>query len=50
MDRPHPLPSRRAFTLGGAALLGAALAGPLAGPLTGRARAAAPPPGEWADV
>ncbi|MEU5988788.1 hypothetical protein ABZ806_07400 [Spirillospora sp. NPDC047418] len=46
MDRPHPLPSRRAFTLGGAALLGAALTGPL----TGSARAAAPPPGEWADV
>ncbi|GAA1793416.1 hypothetical protein [Actinomadura chokoriensis] len=46
MDHPHPLPSRRAFTLGGAALLGAALTGPLAG----RARAAAPPPGEWVDV
>ncbi|TDC89939.1 hypothetical protein [Actinomadura sp. 7K507] len=43
---PNPLPSRRAFTLGGAALLGAAVAGPL----TGTARAAAPPPGEWADV
>ena len=42
----HPLPSRRAFTLGGAALIGAAIAGPL----VGTARAAAPPPGEWAAV
>ncbi|MFA1540585.1 hypothetical protein [Actinomadura monticuli] len=43
----HPHPSRRAFTLGGAALLGAAVAGPLAG---ARRAAAAPPPGEWAAV
>jgi hypothetical protein len=38
--------SRRAFALGGAALVGTAMAGTLAG----SARAAAPPPGEWVDV
>ncbi|GGU92556.1 hypothetical protein GCM10010182_04800 [Actinomadura cremea] len=47
MDRPFPTPhpSRRAVTLGGAALLGAAVAGRP----TGTARAAAPPAG-WTDV
>lgn len=55
MERPVPnaVLSRRAFALGGAALFGAAVAGPLTGPLTGpligRA-SAAPPPGGWADV
>ncbi|TDB91370.1 hypothetical protein [Actinomadura sp. 7K534] len=42
----NPSLSRRAFTLGGATLLGAAAAGSL----TGTARAAAPPSGGWADV
>ncbi|TDC61743.1 hypothetical protein E1200_28255, partial [Actinomadura sp. GC306] len=41
----NPLLSRRAFTLGGAALLGAAAAGPLAGTAH-----AAPPSGDWTDV
>lgn len=48
MDRSplNPLLSRRAFGLGGAALVGTAVAGPLGGV----ARAAGPPVGEWVDV
>lgn len=48
MDRSslNPLLSRRAFGLGGAALVGAAVAGPLGGV----ARADAPSAGEWVDV